>query len=341
MPRLTIVIPYHRSFGTVFLEETILSALENRGGDSEILVVTDGSYRDPYRLADAEVTFFSLPGKHSLVQRVNVAAEAARTVVTCVLLPGTLWGNCSFTQIFDVFENRSNAAAIPAILDRGGQNRVFSGGFACRSHGIVANHKPGRQIPTGSLLVPHANGALFRTSVLRQLGGLLPQLCLQMAYADFCFRAERLGLRCAELPSNGFFAFPSQKIFSSPFEQAKQSELFYRLWRHQGSISQNRREHFKTIVDECRRNFPGPRMFRLLAGRLAGAFSGEIPSDEIDHRRPQTFQRDESPLIPESCVAESRFALKVFDGNESEETSVRPKTKSPVATRDDDHLRAA
>ena len=317
MPQLTIIIPYHRTFGSQHLEETILSVLENRGDDSEVFVLTDGSYRDPYSLSGEEVTFFSLLKANSLVQCVNAGIEVARASVTCVLLPGTLWESGSLAQVLEVFEDRSTAFAIPALADRNRQGRVFSTGGVCRPSGLISNYKPGRPIPNGSCLVPHQAAAFFRTSILRRIGGLLPQFCLQMAYADLGFLVEQLGLHAVELPTVvRFSGLPAQKVFASPYEQAKQCELLYRLWRHTGNVRQNKSQHVQNILNECWRTFPGLRMFRQLAGRLSGAWTGELPIRAVHQRREQAFCRDESQQILDP--AETSFGLRIFGGASSE-----------------------
>jgi len=322
VPQLTIIIPYHRTFGSQHLEETILSVLENRGDDSEIFVLTDGSYRDPYSLSGEEVTFFSLLKANSLVQCVNAGIEVARAPVTCVLLPGTLWESGSLAQILEVFEDRSVAFAIPILADRNRQGRVFSTGGVCRPSGSISNYKPGRHIPNGSCLVPHQAAAFFRSSILQQIGGLLPQFCLQMAYADLGFLVEQLGLQAVELPTSvRFSGLPTQKVFASPFEQAKQCELLYRLWRHIGNTRQNQNQHIQNILNECWRTFPGLRMFRQLAGRLSGALTSELPVRAIHQRRMQAFSRDESQQILDPT--EISFGLKIFDSTSPENVPSR------------------
>ena len=50
MPRLSIVVfCFH---DTQLLEETLVSVLQNRPDNSEVLVMHDGTYEDPYDLAD-------------------------------------------------------------------------------------------------------------------------------------------------------------------------------------------------------------------------------------------------------------------------------------------------
>ncbi|MDO4573877.1 MAG: glycosyltransferase [Planctomycetia bacterium] len=55
MPKLSIIIPYHAD--APLLEETLLSLLESRPDDCEILVVLNAPYDNPYELQEAEVRF--------------------------------------------------------------------------------------------------------------------------------------------------------------------------------------------------------------------------------------------------------------------------------------------
>ena len=59
MPRLSIVVfCFHDS---QLLEETLVSVLQNRPDNSEVLVMHDGTYEDPYDLVD-EVRFIEASG---------------------------------------------------------------------------------------------------------------------------------------------------------------------------------------------------------------------------------------------------------------------------------------
>jgi len=58
VPRLAVVIPFEGN--TKALEDTLVSVLENRPDDSEVLVVLGKPYQDPYALGD-EVEFVAAP----------------------------------------------------------------------------------------------------------------------------------------------------------------------------------------------------------------------------------------------------------------------------------------
>ena len=74
MPRLSIIVPHRHQDSR--LEATLLSLLENRPDDSEIIVVHDGSYGDPYKLVD-EVIFIEEERSSNTLKLLNAGVMAA------------------------------------------------------------------------------------------------------------------------------------------------------------------------------------------------------------------------------------------------------------------------
>src|SRR5438034_11152759 len=72
VPRLPIIIPCLG--GAAELDGTLVSVLQNRPADCEVLVAHTEPYDDPYSLR-SEVSFFHTPAA-SLVELLNAALEA-------------------------------------------------------------------------------------------------------------------------------------------------------------------------------------------------------------------------------------------------------------------------
>ena len=87
MLRLSIIVPFRND--TARLEATLLSILENRPQGCELIVAHDGTYNDPYALAD-ELTFFEFPTGTPLTTMLNSSCAAADTPNVCMLLDGTV-----------------------------------------------------------------------------------------------------------------------------------------------------------------------------------------------------------------------------------------------------------
>lgn len=120
MPRLSIIIP-HRNDQQ--LEETILSVLENRPRDCEIIVAHNGSYNDPYQLAD-EVVYVQEEPESTVVELLNAGLMAACSPVVCTLLDGVVvsanWAEPALKRFA-----RPEVAAVAPQLQVG--RRVVSG----------------------------------------------------------------------------------------------------------------------------------------------------------------------------------------------------------------------
>lgn len=86
MPLLSIIIPYQKDDAT--LERTILSVLENQPENSEIIVVHDGTYSDPYDLGD-ELLFVQKETANP-VSLINAGLVEASAPIVCLLCNGAV-----------------------------------------------------------------------------------------------------------------------------------------------------------------------------------------------------------------------------------------------------------
>ena len=84
-PRLSIVVPTLTD--TAALEETLVSVLENRPDDCEIVVPLACEYADPWNIAE-EVRFVQAPAGSSLVGCINLGVSSSRGEVINVLAAG-------------------------------------------------------------------------------------------------------------------------------------------------------------------------------------------------------------------------------------------------------------
>ena len=164
VPRLSIIIPHRND---QYLEETILSVLENRPRDCEIIVVHDGSYGDPYRLAD-EVVYVQEEPKATAVELLNAGLMAARSPVVCTLLDGVMVSGDWSEPAMKRFANAEVAAVAPQLQVG---HSVVSGisGSALRN---VAKLRSGRVESQGSSAVaPTLAAGFYRRKPLLALGG--------------------------------------------------------------------------------------------------------------------------------------------------------------------------
>lgn len=88
MPRLSLIVPFQCD--SQALENTLVSVLELRSPDDELLIVHRGEYQDPYGLQGNEAKVLETPASSSLAEQLNIAVQNASGDVLQVVLPGTV-----------------------------------------------------------------------------------------------------------------------------------------------------------------------------------------------------------------------------------------------------------
>ena len=137
MPRLSIVVPFEKD--PACLESTLLSILENRPNDAELILVHRGNYSDPYHLETDELIVVEGDADSSLVELVNEGVRAACAAVVEVVLPGCIVAPDWTAEALELFQDPDVAAvAIPVSAD----------GESIDSYGIDAKWLPRRSLAT-------------------------------------------------------------------------------------------------------------------------------------------------------------------------------------------------
>jgi hypothetical protein len=153
VPSLSIIIPVAGS--TQGLEETLLSILENRPADCEVIAVLGCEYDNPYGLED-EVRLVDAPGRETLECLVHGIAQAAAPIVH-VVAPGVEvsvgWTDAPLAQ----FADPQVAVVAPLVLDGPQSRRIIAAGLSYFSGGAVRPRARGRATRCGYLrpLPPH------------------------------------------------------------------------------------------------------------------------------------------------------------------------------------------
>ena len=88
MPRLSLIVPFQCD--SQALENTLVSVLEVRAADDELIIVHRGEYQDPYGLSGDEATVVETAASSSLAEQLNAAYRHATGEVIQVVVPGTI-----------------------------------------------------------------------------------------------------------------------------------------------------------------------------------------------------------------------------------------------------------
>jgi hypothetical protein len=187
VPRLSIIIPF--SGDEVALETTLVSVLENRPVDCEILVSHDGSYRDPYALGD-EVLFIETAKSANEVSLLNEALRAAISPVLHILRCGVRVMESWTDDPLRVMVERDASVVTPVYLNKQDGQEYCGLDLSqlwCRRL-ITADES----IAEGKL-GPVLAGCFIKRRVLLALDGLRSDVSIAVAEAELGLALRQIG----------------------------------------------------------------------------------------------------------------------------------------------------
>ncbi|MBI3839589.1 MAG: hypothetical protein HY288_16840 [Planctomycetia bacterium] len=268
MPRLAIVISAVGS--TESLEGTLVSVLENRPADCEILVALNKPYSDPYDL-QGEVRFVQSSAKGSSIQGINEALAATRAPFVHLLASGCQVTEGWTNEAVSRFGDRQIGSVAPLVLDAEHDGRIFSAGFGYRRGGerYLVGHGQAQLTPGDQTSILGACGfaAFYRRAAVDLAGGLSPQLGRQQADVDLALALRTLGFGVALEPQSRIYAAADVERRQSALSQSLYDErLFWRNLPSTGRIGALA-AHAGVVAAELVRSFARPRMFAQLVGR--------------------------------------------------------------------------
>jgi hypothetical protein len=280
VPRLSIIIPVLGSANR--LETTLVSVLENRPPDCEILVVHNAPYADPYDLA-GEVRFLPVASRAGLVECVNAGIEASHGSVVHMLASG-LEVTEGWTQpALEHFQDPRVASVSPVVVDSLDTHVTVAAGLAysCRRGRVVRTDKPSatgtisraEQAPGAEVLGPLVQAAFYRRSALELLGGLQRAVGDALADIDLALALKSAGYKAVCEARSVVLAPADGTLAASPpgFRQGLASERLF--WRAVPVVGWGRAivVHPLGVLIEFLTTLPRLAAFTALAGRLLAA----------------------------------------------------------------------
>lgn len=271
MLKLSILIAAHDDSQ---LEASLVSVLQNRPDDCEVLVVHDEGYSDPYDLAD-EVRFVLVPAASDLATRLNLGLRHCRAEVVNVLTRGTEvvegWSEPALRH----FASPQVAAVAPVLLAPGGK-KVIAAGIGYQRGGARLILGQGTAVDAISATAPTAIGpaleaAFYRISALEQLGDPFhPLLGDKLIDVDLALRLVRMGVGSLVEPRS--LTIASGRV--SPRQPLSDAWLAERLyWRHASELrgaQSSLLSHLGVIAAECASTLIRPWRAGQILGRAAG-----------------------------------------------------------------------
>ena len=139
MQRLSIIVPFMGDLKR--LEDTLVSVLENQPEGSEVVVVLNEPYDDPYELR-GEVKFVEAPQGANLLDCFVCGLAASDAPVVHVIAPGFEampgWADAALAR----FVEADVAAVAPLVVDRENPDRILSAGLPGRRRARLSAWRP-------------------------------------------------------------------------------------------------------------------------------------------------------------------------------------------------------
>ena len=298
-PKLSIVIPAPTDVSA--LEDTLVSVLEKKPDDSEVIVALGCAYDDPWNIGE-EVTFVQAPLGSSLVACVNVGVAASSAAVTHILAAG--WrATADWTEgPLARFSSPSTVAVVPLTVAADDHARPVAAGVRCARGGRRIEVAPGRGVAPAH--GPALEAGFWRTEFLRRAGPGFSTACGDSgADADMAVAVARSGGTVVVDETSRVVAGPARRRSGAFLAGLHAERLFWRAVAGQ-SIPWALIAHGIEVLRHAVARAPFGTL-PMLAGRLVallqfGAYlpryrhlrslmQETVPTDDV-----QTFRIDEA-----------------------------------------------
>ena len=278
MLTLSIVIPAVGSIES--LESTLVSVLENRPPQCEIIVVLNRPYADPYELKE-EVRFIEAERGTGLPDCANIGVRHAHARVAHVLASGVHatpnWTSAALRH----FDNPQVAAVAPAIVDQAEQ-QVIAGGVRYWAGGSrrvqQCNIAAIAKLSNKSPFAPALSAGFYCKAALQRVGGFTTQLGDELADADLAVALSQAGLQVRFEPDARLIAMSAPEPCESSWRQGLYAERLF--WRNAPAVGwwKSLAFHPWTVAARAARSMPSLATLAQLAGRfLACCDVGHYP----------------------------------------------------------------
>jgi hypothetical protein len=193
------------------LENTLVSVLELRSPDDELLIVHRGEYQDPYGLQGNEAKVLETPASTSLAEQLNIAVQNATGDVLQVVLPGTVLEADWCVDALVAFDEM-DIDMIALGVSGSGANSL--------QYGFEADLIPQRRATgeASKIAGPLLAGTMIRRSAIECLGGWNTKIPGDLIDFELCLMAKLLGLQVGVVEGSSVTCDESRSMVLSHYE---------------------------------------------------------------------------------------------------------------------------
>jgi len=209
VPRLSLIVPFQCD--SQALENTLVSVLELRSSDDELLIVHRGEYQDPYGLQGNEAKVLETPASTSLAEQLNIAVKNATGDVLQVVLPGTVLEHDWCVDALAAFDEL-DVDMIALGVSGSGANSL--------QYGFEADLIPQRRATgeASKIAGPLLAGTIIRRSAIECLGGWNTKIPGDLIDFELCLMAKLLGLQVGVVEGSSVTCDESRSMVLSHYE---------------------------------------------------------------------------------------------------------------------------
>jgi hypothetical protein len=206
---LSLIVPFQCD--SQALENTLVSVLELRSPDDELLIVHRGEYQDPYGLQGNEAKVLETPASTSLAEQLNIAVQNATGDVLQVVLPGTVLEHDWCVDALAAFDEL-DVDMIALGVSGSGANSL--------QYGFEADLIPQRRATgeASKIAGPLLAGTMIRRSAIECLGGWNTKIPGDLIDFELCLMAKLLGLQVGVVEGSSVTCDESRSMVLSHYE---------------------------------------------------------------------------------------------------------------------------
>jgi hypothetical protein len=268
--RLSIIVPLTGNLKR--FEDTLVSVLENQPEGSEVVVVLNQPYEDPYELR-GEVEFVDAPHGAGLIECFACGLAASTAPVVHLIasgfeaMPG--WADAALAR----FDDEAVAAVAPLLIDRDRPQRILSAGLRYTAAGSIGRIAAGKRLDRFAandqvLSGPELTAAFFRRDALEIIESMPHHGSELVAATNLALELRSAGYRCVQEP--GCLMTATAKVLGarSAWCEGVASERLFHRWTAVPGWRRSWLAHAVLVVLECLQ-FPfRPSNLGRLVGRL-------------------------------------------------------------------------
>jgi GT2 family glycosyltransferase len=264
--RLALIIPVVGS--TEGLENTLLSVLERRPEDCEVIVATSAAYDDPYKL-QGEIHILGARPRAGLVECANLAIRSTTAPIVHILAVGAQATDGWTDRALRHFEDPRVAAVVPFVHSTEDPKNLLAAGVSYRGQGrtqVCRNVNASEEI-----IGPQLRAAFYRKTAIDAIGGIPSRVGDALAEVDLGLILRKAGWRIELEPACKVLVSQVDGCSPAGFRSSLWSERLY--WRHfADSGATGLVTHPLVQLGDVLHTRPSWKIPLSAAGRLVGMF---------------------------------------------------------------------